>query len=50
MRLQVLVFAVRLFRHSHRLLVWYIGRMIRDNESVRLTLDPCMIGRPAVRM
>jgi hypothetical protein len=26
---------------SHRLLVWYIGAMVRHNESVRGTMDPC---------
>lgn len=28
-------------RHSNRMLVWYIGAMIRHNESVRLAIDPC---------
>jgi hypothetical protein len=29
------------FRHSHRMPLWYIGAMTRQNESIHLTMDPC---------
>jgi hypothetical protein len=35
-------------RHSNRVPVWYIGAMIRHNESAGLTMDPCA-PRPSAR-